>query len=175
MARLYHFSEEAGIERFAPRPPLAHPEQEPLVWAVDEWHSPHYFLPRDCPRVCFWARPESSPSDVGRMLGLAARAVVIERAWLPAVREAVLYRYEFDADGFDLVDETAGYYACRHAVRPVRVQRLENPPALFPRHGVDFRAVDDLIALHLAIVASTLAFSSIRLRNAGGERAEGRR
>ena len=51
---LYHFSEDPTIERFVPRAPLARPEVEPLVWAIDEWHQPIYFVPRDCPRVCFW-------------------------------------------------------------------------------------------------------------------------
>ena len=27
----------------------AHPDTEPFVWAIDDWHSPVYFLPRDCP------------------------------------------------------------------------------------------------------------------------------
>jgi hypothetical protein len=169
--RLYHFSEEPDIEVFVPRPPLAHPAQEPLVWAIDEWHAPHYFVPRDCPRVCFWARAESAREDVERLLAGADRAVAIERAWLTAVRKARLYRYEFDPAGFELIDETAGYYASQDVVRPAGVERLVNPPALFAGHGIDFRVVDDLLGLHEAVVASTLPFSSMRLRNADDERA----
>ena len=53
--RLFHFSEDAAITRFAPRPvavPSARPrEQEwlngPLVWAIDEAHQPLYLFPRD--------------------------------------------------------------------------------------------------------------------------------
>jgi hypothetical protein len=169
--RLYHFSEEPDIEVFVPRPPLAHPEQEPLVWAIDDWHAPHYFVPRDCPRVCFWARADSAREDVEHFLAGADRAVAIERAWLPAVTEATLYRYEFDPAGFELIDETAGYYARREATRPVGVERLVNLPALCGSHGIDFRVVDDLLSLQAAVVASTLAFSSMRLRNADDERA----
>jgi hypothetical protein len=171
MTRLYHFSEEPGISTFVPRAPLAHAEQEPLVWAIDEWHSPHYFLPRDCPRVCYWSAAGSTLEDIGRLLSAATRVVAIEPAWLPAVSEGSIYRYEFDPDHFELVDATAGYYVCREAARPLGVERLSGQPALFARHGVDFRVVDDLLGLHQAVVASTLRFSSMRLRNADDPRA----
>jgi hypothetical protein len=97
--------------------------------------------------------------------------VAIEPAWLPAVSEGTVYRYEFDPASFELVDATAGYYVCREAARPLGVERLSGQPALFARHGVDFRVVDDLLGLHQAVVASTLRFSSMRLRNADDERA----
>ncbi len=42
---LSHFSEDPTIARFVLRPPLARPTVEPLVWAIDEWHAPLYFLP----------------------------------------------------------------------------------------------------------------------------------
>jgi hypothetical protein len=50
---LYHFSEDPTIKVFAPRAPLAHPDYEPLVWAIDDWHQPMYWTPRDCPRILF--------------------------------------------------------------------------------------------------------------------------
>jgi hypothetical protein len=48
--KLYHFSEDPHIAVFEPRAPTARPEVEPLVWAIDEWHAPMYYLLRECPR-----------------------------------------------------------------------------------------------------------------------------
>jgi hypothetical protein len=164
---LYHFSEEPDIAVFEPRPPRARPEVEPLVWAVDEWHAPHFFFPRDCPRLNFWARPDSSPADVARYLRNTERVAVIEEAWLERMRTTLLYRYHFDADAFEwLKDEAAGYYVAREAVRPLRVDALDDLPALLDKAGIELRVVAGLVALHLQVVASTLEFSSSRLRNA---------
>jgi hypothetical protein len=54
MEELYHFSEEPDIERFRPRPAAAYPELEPVVFAIDGEHAPHYYFPRECPRVIYW-------------------------------------------------------------------------------------------------------------------------
>src|SRR5687767_4768107 len=54
--KLHHFSEEPDIAVF--RPHIAKTssiQDEALVWAIDGWHAPMYYLPRDCPRACFWA------------------------------------------------------------------------------------------------------------------------
>src|SRR5579871_212070 len=92
---LYHFSEDPAIERFVPRPPQAHPDTEPLVWAIDEWHSPLYIVPRDCPRACFWPLPTTTPEDYDRFFGsVSGRMVIaIETAWYPRLRTTSLYRY----------------------------------------------------------------------------------
>ena len=85
---LYHFSEEPGIVEFVPRAPLAHPEQEPLVWAIDVWHSPLYYLPRDCPRVCFWPLPTTTPGDREQWFETVSGRMVIavEWDWLERIR-----------------------------------------------------------------------------------------
>jgi hypothetical protein len=165
---LYHFSEEAGIEVFEPRSPLARPEVEPLVWAVDAWHAPHFFFPRDCPRVNFWAGPKSSPEAIQRLLGPAPRAAAIEEAWLERLRTTRLYRYRFDPGHFEsLGDAAAGYFVARSAVRPLKVDVLEDLPAHLARAGVELRVLESgLVAFHLQVVASSLEFSSSRLRNA---------
>ena len=164
--RVYHFSEDTGIEVFAPRSPLARPEVEPLVWAVDEWHAPHYFLPRDCPRACFWPRAESTARDRARYLRGADRVIAIEKGWLGAVRTATVYRYEFDSTTFELVDDIAGYYVSRETLRPLSAVAMRDLPAAISAAGIELRAVDNLHALHLEVVASTLEFSGTRLRNA---------
>ncbi len=170
MIRLFHFSEEPGIDLFVPRAPLAHPEHEPLVWTVDEWHAPHFFFPRDCPRLNFWARPDSAAGAIERHLRGATRVSVIEAAWLERLRSTVLYRYELDPIAFEPVLEdggVAGYYVSRSPVRPFGVQVLTDLPRHIAAAGVELRALDQgLVAYHLEIVSSTLEFSGMRLRNA---------
>jgi hypothetical protein len=166
MVRLFHFSEEPDIEVFAPRAPLAHLEHEALVWAVDEWHSPHYFTPRDCPRVCFWAGPDSPSEAILRYLGSANRVIAIEPEWSEALKRTTLYRYEFDPGPFEKVDDFAGYYVCREVVRPLSVEALEDLPSLITGQGVELRLQSHLYAFHWEIVGSGLAFSGNRLRNA---------
>jgi hypothetical protein len=50
---LYHVSENFAISRFVPRP--AKGLAEPVVWAVNGVRLRNYLLPRDCPRVTFFA------------------------------------------------------------------------------------------------------------------------
>jgi len=59
---LYHVSEYSHIERFEPRPPPCSGvgPVESVVWAIDEEHLHNYLLPRDCPRVTFYALPSAS-------------------------------------------------------------------------------------------------------------------
>src|SRR5947207_3071421 len=92
---LYHFSEEPDIAVFVPRSPLERPEVEPLVWAIDEWHAPMYFVPRNCPRACFWPKSTTTLADRERWYsGIDARLVIaVETGWLERIRATKLYRY----------------------------------------------------------------------------------
>ncbi|MEX2080559.1 MAG: DUF6886 family protein, partial [Dehalococcoidia bacterium] len=91
---LYHFSEEPGIAVFEPRAPLAHPEGELVVWAVEAELQAIFLLPRDCPRVCFWPLETTTEEDRARLWhNVSARMVAaVEAGWRGAVRETVLYR-----------------------------------------------------------------------------------
>ena len=63
--RLFHVSEEADIRRFEPRRPTRvdlDPETG-LVWAIDEKHLPNFLAPRDCPRVAYSVREDTTPED----------------------------------------------------------------------------------------------------------------
>ncbi|MEZ5163494.1 MAG: hypothetical protein R2688_07030 [Fimbriimonadaceae bacterium] len=82
MLRLFHFSEEPNIERFVPRPPLAYPEAEALVWAIDEAHSPFYLFPRECPRIGLWDL-ESGPRGM---------QLFVQKDWQNN-QSTTLYRY----------------------------------------------------------------------------------
>src|SRR5262249_26667394 len=122
---LYHFSEDPAIERFVPRPPLAHPEVEPLVWAIDDWHAPMYYVPRDCPRVCFWPLPTTTTEDRIRFFEyVPARMVVaIEWAWFDRLCSAHVYRYEMPEEPFESLHD-AGMYVSRQTVAPLNVEPL---------------------------------------------------
>jgi len=115
---LYHVSENPNIECFEPRlPPRSGVGPvESVVWAIDEEHVHNYLLPRDCPRVTFYALPSSAPTDIERLLtGTSAHFVVaIEARWLQVVRQTQLYLYDLPADTFGVADAGAGYYCIRH-------------------------------------------------------------
>jgi hypothetical protein len=167
---LFHFSEQAGIARFEPRAPLERPEVEPMVWAIDEWHAPMYYLPRDCPRACFWAGPATSDQDRERwMAGSEARMVIaVELAWLERIRQVALYRYRMPPDGFVLHDHDGGHWVSRQPVMPLSVEPVGDLLAALARASVELRITPSLIGLWQRVVRSTLCFSGTRLRNARG-------
>src|SRR5262245_14577133 len=169
--RLFHVSEQPDIASFDPRPaPSTNPTAPAgaMVWSVDETHLPNYLLPRDCPRVTFYARPTSDPADVARLLAgtSAARVVAIESGWLARVRSTRLYVYELPPDDFEPHDPGAGYYVSRAIVTPRAVTPVDDLLAALASRDVELRVMPSLHRLRDAVVASTLQFSIIRWRNA---------
>ncbi len=138
------------------------------MWAIDEEHVHNYLLPRECPRVTFYALPSSAPVDVERLLaGTSARFVVaIEACWLPVVQRTQLYRYDLPADTFAVADAGAGYYVSREAVAPQGVAPITDVLTELTRRDVELRVTPSLWPLRDAVAASTLQFSIIRMRNA---------
>ena len=125
---LYHFSEEANIVEFVPRAPLAHPDTEPFVWAIDEWHAPLYYVPRDCPRVCFWPHSTTGREDWERFFAYVSGRMVIaiETGWYERLIAARLYRYTFDDKAFFAVEKNGnGVYLSRQSVIPLNVEPVE--------------------------------------------------
>jgi hypothetical protein len=167
---LYHFSEEPHLAVFEPRPPLARPEIEPLVWAIDAWHAPMYFLPRECPRACFWPGVQTSGDDRARWFGgIEAKMVIaIETAWLDRVRTATLYRYTMPAATFEPNDATAGHYVSRASVVPSSIEPVGDLLAALAAANVELRITPALAAFWQLVIASSLEFSGTRLRNAQG-------
>jgi hypothetical protein len=168
--RLYHVSDRPGIERFEPRPPpsLDAGETDDVVWAIAERLLHNYLLPRDCPRVTFYARPDSAPADVEQFFaGSTARHVVaIETAWLGRVQRETLWLYEMPGETFSSAFEGAGYLVSRAAVTPVAVSEIPDILTTLTARDVELRVMPSLWKLCDAIFASTLAFSFIRMRNA---------
>jgi hypothetical protein len=161
---LFHVSEDGTIERFVPRSPET--GGEPVVWAIDADRLRNYLLPRDCPRVTFYAGPRTTPADVERVLGSNPAVVAIEQSWLERTRQCRLYCYHLPRDTFECIDDCAGYFVSRVVVAPVGVQVLDDPIAELQRRDVDLRIVSNLLPLRDVVVTSTLQFSIIRMRNA---------
>ena len=160
---LFHVSEERGIEQFEPR--RSENGKDPVVWAINAGRLRNYLVPRDCPRVTYYAGRETTDVDVERFLGSSAAVIAIEADSFERVRSCRLYCYHLPPETFDCVDECAGYFVSRVPVTPVRVEVFENPMAELRRRGVELRIAPNLWPLRDAVVESSLQFSIIRMRN----------
>ena len=161
---LFHVSEESGIERFEPR--ASEYTAEPVVWAIDAERLRNYLVPRDCPRVTFYAGPETSAADAARFLGASLAVVAVESAWLARLRSCRLYCFHLPPETFERLDECAGYFVSRLPVAPARIEVFDDVLAALLGRGVELRFLPNLWPLHDAVAASTLRFSMIRMRNA---------
>jgi hypothetical protein len=164
---LWHVSEDRSLRRFEPhRAPTALTD-EPLVWAVDTRHLPLFWFPRDCPRGTFWADESTTDDDAERfLLGAASRVHAIEAAWVERLRGARVVAYRLPDEPFAPHPEVGGYWIAREPVAPVEMVELGD---LLTRHAearIELRMVPALAPLWERVIASTLQFSGIRLRNA---------
>jgi hypothetical protein len=178
MAKLFHVSEESGIQTFLPRPPPS-PDAGVVgdaVWAIDEAHLPNYLLPRDCPRVTYAPGAETTPEEYARFFGAsrANRIVAIEEAWRERITQCRLYLYNLPDEAFEIADAKAGYFISRRAVTPVTVDTVDDPLRLMADLGAEYRFLDDLWPLRNAVIVSSLEFSIIRWRNARSRQTENR-
>ena len=161
---LFHLSENPAIAHFVPRP--SDYTAMPVVWAIDGAKLPNYLLPRDCPRVCFRAGATSSAADRAQFLGADDAVIAVEQAWWDRIRTTTLFTYAMPPAGFRLQDESAGYWVSEDPVTPLGITEIPDLPAAIASHNVTLRALPSLWALHDAVVASSLVFSMIRMRNA---------
>ncbi len=169
---LYHFSEEPNIARFEPRPSPSGRDLRPdVVWAIDEWHAPMYFVPRDCPRACFWPSDRTTDADRERFFGgVEARMVIaVESSWLERIRTTTLYRYTMPEATFVAArGDDSGHRISSVGVTPIRVEPVGDLLAALTAANVELRITPSLIELWRRIIASTMEFSGTRLRNATG-------
>ena len=70
-------------------------------------------------------------------------------------------------DSFERLDACAGYFVSRKTVVPSGVEVIHDPLSELLRRGVELRVLPSLWSLRDAVVASSLQFSLIRMRNAG--------
>jgi len=170
MHRLFHISEEGGIEKFVPRPSPSFFSaiKGDVVFAISGRLLHNYLLPRDCPRVTYYAGPATSPEDRQRFLGQsrATHVVAIEAGWFPRVNATTLYCYEFGADHFMCVDEVAGYYISYEPETPVSRRRIDDVIGELLKGDVELRILPELWTLASGVKESSLSFSLIRMRNA---------
>jgi hypothetical protein len=170
MLELFHISEDPSITHFEPRASNkgSGREGEFLVWAIEDRLLHNYLLPRDCPRVTFYAGGSSKPEDAEKLMGQtsATFVVAIETAWFEKAATTTLYKYTFDANTFELSDEVAGYYVSPVAVKPKSVMMIERPLEEMLERNVELRVTPSLRKLQEAVVGSSLEFSCIRMRNA---------
>src|SRR5882672_2929140 len=124
--RIYHVSETAGIARFEPR---ADAEGRLRVWAIGESRLHNYLLPRDCPRVTYYANATTSNDDRHAFFAVSdtQSVVAVERTWLPALRNTRLHVYELAADDFVLEDAIAAYYVSTETVAPISHRVVVDP------------------------------------------------
>ena len=161
---LFHVSEESCIGRFEPR--ASECAAEPVVWAIDADRLRNYLVPRECPRVTYYAGCETTAADAEQFLGSSPAVVAVESGSLVQLRSCRLYCYHLPPETFECLDECAGYFVSRVPVAPALVEVLDDPITELLRRGVELRFVSNLWPLRDAVVASTLRFSLIRMRNA---------
>ena len=109
----------------------------------------------------------TTETDVERFLtGDRTRRVhAIESSWLDALRAARVFAYRLPAATFEAYDRAAGYWVSREPVEPLECVELGD---LLTRHveaDIELRLVPQLLPLWERVIASTLEFSGIRLRN----------
>jgi hypothetical protein len=166
--KLFHFSEDPTITKFVPRILPTRPTEPPLVWAIDEWHAPHYYFPRDCPRVIYWESKETTAEDVMHFFPqtVTRKIIAIEGKWLESMRQTQLYVYHFPIATFRCQDENAGYYTSSEAVVPIKVEPVGDLLERLVNSNLELRLTPSLIPLRDVIISTSLGFSMIRMRNA---------
>jgi hypothetical protein len=153
---LWHVSEDDAIERFEPR--------GDKVWAIDTRHLPLYWFPRECPRATFWAKSDTSDEDVETFLADRGRRVhVVEPEWLKAMRGTRVFAYRLPPETFEPWDR---FWISSSAVDPLELVELGDLVERHAKADIELATDDDLPALWQRVIASTLDFSGIRLRNA---------
>jgi hypothetical protein len=151
-------SEDDSIRRFEPR--------DGKVWAIGTRLLPLYWFPRDCPRATFWAESATSDEDIERFLGdnRALRVHVVEPAWLERMRTQRVVAYRMPQQTF--VENEDRFWISAEPVEPLELVELDD---LVERHAaaaIELRTEPALLRFWDDVVASTLGFSGIRLRNA---------
>lgn len=165
-----HFSEDPTITRFVPHVAPTSALAEPYVWAVDAALAPAYWFPRQCPRAMAWALPSTDDADRARIIGdgCGTRVHAIEYGWLDRFLTAELYAYRLDAAPFrPLGEPVPSAVVTTETVVPLGPPvRVGNLLDLHREAGIQLRLLDNLHPFWDEVIASTVEFSGIRLRNA---------
>jgi len=170
--RLFHVSEEPGIELFKPRPsPSFFADiSGDVVFAIEERLLHNYMLPRDCPRITYYCADKTTAADKKRFFGesTADFAIIVESGWYERIKNTILYCYELPADDFALLDECAGYHISYQPAVPTEIRTINDIMAELLSRNLELRFTPSLLKIADAVSKSTLNFSIIRMRNAKG-------
>jgi hypothetical protein len=163
-----HFSEDSSIREFIPRRAPTQQIETVHVWAVDAFHAPSYWFPRQCPRAMAWRLPTTADECARKLLGPEnQRTHAIEYRWLEAFRTAEIYAYRFDAGPFRPIAADKHAYVCDHTVKPLgAAEPVGDLLALHEAADIELRILNNLWPFWNIVTQSTLGFSGIRLSNA---------
>jgi hypothetical protein len=167
---LFHVSEMSDIKRFEPRPSPSYFEgiTGDVVFAIAGRLLHNYLLPRDCPRVTWYAGSQTTISDKQRFIGTSSAEffITVESGWYQCIKETNLYCYELPAESFTLLDTCAAYYISYQPVIPVSMTPVKDILAELLYRNIELRFTPSLTQLADDVSRSSLQFSIIRMRNA---------
>jgi hypothetical protein len=170
--RLFHVSEEPGIELFEPRPsPSFFTEiTGNVVFAIGDRLLHNYLLPRDCPRVTYYQTANTTTADKEKFFGESGAefVVIVESGWYERIKNTTIYCYELPANDFTLLDECAAYYVSYHPAIPINIRTIPDVIAELINRNVELRLTPSLKKIADEVSKSSLNFSIIRMRNAAG-------
>ena len=90
---IFHISENGEIKTFKPRPSpsVINGIAGDVVFGISNRLLHNYLFPRDCPRVAYYANPETTQTDRDKFLQTAAEFVIaVEAKWAPAIQQTTL-------------------------------------------------------------------------------------
>jgi hypothetical protein len=168
--QVLHFSEDPTITRFVPHVAATARQPEAYVWAVDHARAPDYWFPRQCPRAMAWVTDTTTVRDRERVIGAGCgdRVHAIEYGWLEALRTVELYAYRLPADRFrPFSPDDAHAMVATEPVAPLGpAEPVGDLLRCHAEAGIQLRVLDNLWPFWAEVIASTVGFSGIRLRNA---------
>jgi hypothetical protein len=164
---LYHVSDRPGIERFEPRRAPSSALDEPLVWAVEERLLHNYLLLARLPAGDVLRRAGQRPGGRGAPAGRHSRRP--RRGDREGVARTTrwkrLYIYELSSD-VPAGRRRRHVHVSAETVTPRAVRLVDHVLGALVERDVDLRITPSLWPLRDLVVASTLAYSMIRMRNA---------
>lgn len=168
--QVLHFSEDPTIARFVPHVAPTSVLPEAYVWAVDADQAPSYWFPRQCPRAMAWPVAATTIEDRDRIIGpgCGERVHAIEYGWLDALLRIRLYAYRLPAAAFRPMGEPVPYaMVATEPVEPLGpAEPVGNLLRIHEEAGIQLRLLKNLWPFWDAVIASTVQFSGVRLRNA---------